>query len=76
MDTIEKQILKTLNKIRPFLQRDGGDVEFVSFVEGTVFVRMNGACADCAMLDVTIADGVEMILIEEVPGVNKVQVVQ
>ena len=47
-DDREKLIVATLDKIRHFLQRDGGDVEFVSFVDGVVYVRLHGACQDCA----------------------------
>lgn len=75
LKSIEQQILATLEKIRPFLQRDGGDVEFVSYSEGIVYVRMKGACVGCAMVDETVSMGIEMILIEEVPGVVKVEVV-
>lgn len=72
--TIEQQIIQTLDKVRPFLQRDGGDLVFDSFKDGVVYVKMQGACVDCMLLDTTITDGVEMILIEEVPGVQKVEV--
>jgi len=75
MQTIEEQIIATLEKIRPFLQRDGGDVTFVRFEDGIVYLNMRGACADCIMQDETISAGVEMILVEEVPGVVKVQVI-
>ena len=73
--TIEEQIKYTLDKIRPFLQRDGGDVLFDHFEDGIVYVRMLGACVGCAMLDETISEGIELILTEEVPGVVKVQVI-
>ena len=73
--TIEEQIKYTLDKIRPFLQRDGGDVEFHSFEDGIVYVHMLGACAGCTMLDETLKEGVEMILVEEVPGVLEVRAV-
>lgn len=76
METKINEIKKVLDKIRPYIQRDGGDVEFVSFEDGCVNVRMLGACNDCLMLDDTIKDGVEMILCEEVEGVNKVKVVE
>lgn len=76
MDEKIAEIKKVLDKIRPYIQRDGGDVEFVSFTEGIVSVRMLGACTDCLMIDDTISEGVEMILLEEVEGVTKVQVVQ
>ena len=75
MNSIDEQIRDTLEKIRPFLQRDGGDVEFVKFEDGVVFLRMQGACVGCSLIDNTISDGVELILIDEVPGVVKVQLV-
>jgi len=69
---IEKQIITVLEKIRPFLNRDGGDIEFVKFQDGEVFVRMIGACAGCDLIDSTLQDGVATLLKEEVPGVVKV----
>jgi Fe-S cluster biogenesis protein NfuA len=74
MVTIEDQIKATIEKIRPFINRDGGDLEYVRFEDGIVYVRMGGACSDCSLVDTTINDGVEIILIEEVPGVIGVQV--
>ena len=78
MYTIEDQIKDTLEKIRPFIQRDGGDVEFDSFDKdsGTVYVKMKGACAGCMYIDQTLSSGIEVILCEEVPGVNAVKVVE
>ena len=55
-DDREKLIVATLDKIRHFLQRDGGDVEFVSFEEGVVYVRLHGACQDCAYANNNIKD--------------------
>ena len=69
---IEKQIITVLEKIRPFLNRDGGDIEFVAYKDGEVFVRMIGACAGCDLVDSTLQDGVATLLKEEVPGVIKV----
>lgn len=69
----EAEIKKVIHKLRPYLQRDGGDIEFVEFKEGIVYVKMLGACAGCSMLDETLKDGVEQILLEEVPGVIAVQ---
>ncbi len=71
-DTI-KLIKETLDKVRPFIQRDGGDVEFVDFIDGIVYINMKGACEDCIMIDNTISDGIEIILQEEVPGVIAVK---
>ena len=75
MENIEEKIIEVLNKIRPFLQNDGGDIEFVSFENGIVNVKMQGACMDCINLDTTISEGIEMILIDEVAGVIGVNVV-
>ena len=73
MENIEEQIKNVIHKLRPYLQRDGGDIEYVDFENGIVYVRMLGACAGCTMIDDTLKDGVEQILMEEVPGVLEVQ---
>ncbi len=73
MEQITKDIIAILSKIRPYLQRDGGDVEFVRFEDGIVFVKMLGACSDCASIDITLKDGIEQVLVEEVPGVIAVE---
>ncbi|MEE0829843.1 MAG: NifU family protein [Longicatena sp.] len=69
---IEKEIVKVINKIRPYIQRDGGDVEFVRFEDGIVFVRMLGACQGCSSVYDTLEGGIEAILLDEVAGVKKV----
>jgi len=71
-ETIEK-ILEVIDKLRPYLQRDGGDMEFVRFEEGIVYVRMLGACAGCVFIEDTLSGGVEEALLEEVPGVIGVE---
>ena len=76
MENTEEKILEVIEKIRPFLQNDGGDIEFVKLENGIVYVKMHGACMDCANLDSTISDGIEMILIDEVSGVIGVEVVK
>ncbi|MDY2913167.1 MAG: NifU family protein [Candidatus Enteromonas sp.] len=63
----------TIDKVRPFLQRDGGDIEFVGFRDGIVYVTMVGACQGCIMAGEDISSGVEIILMEEVPGVMAVR---
>ena len=73
MENIEEQIKNVIHKLRPYLQRDGGDIEYVDFKDGIVYVRMLGACAGCTMIDDTLKDGVEQILMEVVPGVLEVQ---
>ena len=73
MENMEEQIKNVIHKLRPYLQRDGGDIEYVDFKDGIVYVRMLGACAGCTMIDDTLKDGVEQILMEEVPAVLEVQ---
>ena len=66
-------IKKTLDKIRQFLQRDGGDVTFDSYENGIVYVNIHGACEGCALINNDIEEGIEVILMEEVPGVIAVR---
>ena len=72
MDEMEIEVRNVIEKIRPYLLRDGGDLEFIKVEDGIVYVHMLGACAGCLALDETLKDGVEQILIEEVPGVVEV----
>jgi len=72
-DDSEKLIISTLDKIRHFLRKDGGDCEFVSFNDGIVYVRMIGACQGCSYAYNDIKELVEVILQEEVPGVVEVR---
>ena len=69
---IEEQIEMTLDKIRPFIQRDGGNVLFDSFEDGIVYVKMIGACEGCSLVNETLSSGIAVILKEEVPGVIEV----
>ncbi|HKL72933.1 MAG TPA: NifU family protein [Candidatus Onthovivens sp.] len=71
-ETIEL-IKTTLKKITPFLERDGGGVEFDSFEDGIVYINMQGACDGCLMAGEDIENGIEIILMEEVPGVIAVR---
>ena len=75
MDTAqtEKQVRTILAKIRPYLQRDGGDIEFVKIEDGIVYVRLLGACVGCPSVNLTLKDGIEAILLGEVPGIIGVE---
>ena len=77
MNGKEKEIFDVIEKIRPYMQRDGGDVEFVGFnhSNGVVYVRMLGACTNCMSLDDTLKLGIEAMLLEEVEGVSEVRLV-
>ena len=68
-----RRINHTLNKIRPYLQADGGDVEFVDYKDGVCSLTMVGACAGCIMASADISEGVQAILIDEVPEIRAVR---
>ena len=70
---MQEKIKETIDKIRPMLQADGGDVEFVDFEDGVVKVRLKGACAGCPMSQITIKNGVEQLLKKAVPEVKSVE---
>lgn len=70
---IEKQVQEIIRKIRPYIQRDGGDIRYVRYEDGIVYVEMLGACVGCGALDSTLKDGIETILLEEVPGIIGVE---
>lgn len=72
---VEERVQAALDKIRPALQADGGDVEFVSVEGGVVKVRLVGACRGCPMSQLTLANGVERVLKEEIPEVERVEAV-
>ena len=72
-ETIDK-IKKVLDEVRPQLQMDGGDVEFVSFDEasGVLKVKLQGACSGCPMSQITLQQGIGQAVKEKVPEVKEV----
>jgi Fe-S cluster biogenesis protein NfuA len=71
---IKQQVEQALDKIRPFLQRDGGDIQLIDVTDdGIVKVQLTGACQGCPMSQMTLKQGVERALMKEVPGVKEVQ---
>jgi Fe-S cluster biogenesis protein NfuA len=70
---MEAKVKQILEKIRPMLQADGGDVEFVSVEGGVVKVRLKGACAGCPMSQMTLKQGIEKLLKKEIPEVKSVE---
>ena len=69
---MKEKVEAALARIRPALQADGGDVELLDVKEGVVSVRLSGACGGCPMSTVTLKNGIERILKQEVPGVKSV----
>ncbi|EJW14966.1 NifU family protein [Paenibacillus alvei] len=70
--SIYDEVLEVLDKLRPFLQRDGGDVELVDVEDGIVKLRLMGACGSCPSSTITLKAGIERALVEEVEGITEV----
>lgn len=67
------RIKQALEAIRPYLQADGGDVEFVEITrEGDVTLRLTGACSTCEMSEMTMTAGIEETLRKSIPGLGKI----
>jgi Fe-S cluster biogenesis protein NfuA len=67
-----EKVKEVLDKVRPYLVRDGGNVELVAVEDGTVKVKLVGACAGCALSQLTLKNGIERILKQEIPEVKEV----
>jgi Fe-S cluster biogenesis protein NfuA len=70
---LKQQVQEVLDKLRPFLLRDGGDCELVDVEDGVVKLRLLGACGSCPSSTITLKAGIERALLEEVPGVIEVE---
>ncbi|MFT8361888.1 MAG: NifU family protein [Sporolactobacillus sp.] len=67
------QVTEVLDKLRPFLIRDGGDVELIDVEDGIVRVKLLGACENCPSSTLTLKAGIERALLENVPGVKELE---
>jgi Fe-S cluster biogenesis protein NfuA len=74
-EEMREQVEKALEKIRPALQADGGDVELIDVAESIVKVRLKGACGGCPMSQLTLTRGVEQTIKRAVPEVKRVEAV-
>lgn len=68
----QEKIIDIIEKLRPFLVNDGGNIEFVKYEDNIVYIKLLGACANCGMMDLTLKDGIEAAIINEVPSVKEV----
>ncbi|CDR30104.1 Fe/S biogenesis protein nfuA [Acholeplasma oculi] len=69
IENMKEQVNQIIKRVRPYIQRDGGDIELVDIEDGIVYVKMGGACDGCAAIDITLKQGIETMLLENVPGV-------
>jgi len=71
---MKEKVQAAIDKIRPMLKADGGDVELIDVSEdGVVQVRLQGACSGCPMSKMTLKNGIERIIKQEVPGIKSVE---
>lgn len=75
-EEIVKEVKKVIKKLRPYLNQDGGDLDFVDFKDGIVYIKLLGACIGCLSSDDTIKNSIEVMMLEEVPGVIGVEKVE
>ena len=74
---IEKKIIKLLDtKIRPAVARDGGDIQFIEYENGTVKVKLKGSCSGCPSSTMTLKQGVQNLLKHYIPEINDVEAIQ
>ena len=71
-EEVISKIKEVIEKVRPYLQNDGGDVEFKKYENGIAYVKLVGACSSCPMAQITLNDSIEAAILEEVPEVIKV----
>lgn len=72
MSEMEERVMEALNEIRPALQADGGDIEFLGIEDGYVKVRLVGACSGCPSSTMTLQMGVERAIKQKVPEIKGV----
>jgi Fe-S cluster biogenesis protein NfuA len=70
---MKDKIEEALKKIRPSLQADGGDVDFIAYEDGVVKLKLTGACGGCPMSQMTLKMGIERILKKEIPEIKEVR---
>ena len=72
-EDVVSRIIVLIDKLKPFLINDGGNREFVNYENNIVFVWMMGACKECEMMDITLKEGIEEIIVNEIPEVKEVR---
>ena len=72
---MEDKINAVLDKLRPFLINDGGNIEFVEYKDGVCYISFMGACKDCVLNSVTLNEGIKEALINEIPEIIDVKLI-
>ncbi len=72
-NSVQERVIKALNRVKPYLQNDGGDIDLIEITEDlTVKVKLTGACHGCPYSMQTLKAGVEQVIMQEVPEVKRV----
>ena len=69
---MEEKVLEVINELRPFLMNDGGNIEFVKIDGNILYITLQGACRNCPMQEITLKDGIEQLIKNEIPEVENV----
>ncbi len=69
---MEEKIKEVIEKIRPYINMDGGDIEFIKYEDGYVYIKLTGACASCMFQDDTVNDGLLEMFTNEIPEIKGV----
>lgn len=72
---MKEKIEEVINELRPFLMNDGGNIELVKIEDGIVYVAFQGACQGCPMRQITLKEGIEKTILEKVPEIKEVRLV-
>ena len=72
MERETEKIIEIINKLKPFLINDGGNIEFVKYEDNVVYITLTGNCEECPLIDVTLKDGIEQMITTEIPEVKEV----
>ena len=72
---MKEKIEKVLDRLRPYLINDGGDIEFIDYKDWICYLKFLGHCANCSLMDVTLNDGIKEALINEIPEITDVELI-
>ncbi|MBR3660978.1 MAG: NifU family protein [Bacilli bacterium] len=72
---MKEQIEAVLDRLRPYLMNDGGDIEFVDYKDGICYLKFLGHCATCSLMNVTLNEGIKEALINEIPEITDVELI-
>ena len=72
---MKEKIENVLDRLRPYLINDGGDIEYIDYKDGVCYLKFLGHCANCSMMNITLNDGIKEALINEIPEITDVELV-